>query len=156
MGGHGVPKTLSLWCAPYVKISLAEYTTAIFISELNIFNISMTTPLTPPSTLDLIHMLPLDEAIRTNLLAVYPDKLSFEDKAEVEDTMQMYYQELFDSLYGQHLHELVAQGPLPKDYDVTLNAQVAREIESQMQTTRDNTQIEELRTSLASISPTHD
>ncbi|MEI7653424.1 MAG: hypothetical protein WCJ70_04100 [bacterium] len=105
------------------------------------------------STVDLIRMLPLDEAMRANLLFVYPDKLSYEDKAEVEDTMWEYYAELFDSLYEQRLREMVAEGPLPTDYETILNERVAREIATVSQTSHDTAEIQKLRTSLATITP---
>ncbi len=65
------------------------------------------------STKDLLRYLPLGESTRTKLLEVYPDKVTFDQGAVIEDLAWRLFYAYFDMVYDVILRKETLENPGP-------------------------------------------
>ncbi len=105
------------------------------------------------TTKDVLKYLPLTDEVRGKLLAVYPDKVTYEQGVQIEDMAWRLFYVYFDMIYDTVLRKetLENPGPLEPGYHDRLLQKTEDLIMSEYQTDVTNDKLDELRKQLASL-----
>jgi len=107
------------------------------------------------NTSDLLKIIPIEEKTRAHLLDIYPDNCSYEDKGKIEELAWQYYGIVEEMVRQEEIQLLMAQGPLPEDYDLIIEPRVKARLEGEMNTKVDAQKIEDIRKSISAITTAH-
>jgi hypothetical protein len=102
------------------------------------------------TTKDVLKYLPLADEVREKLLAVYPEKVTYEQGVQIEDTTWRLFYAYFDMVYDTVLRKetLENPGPLEPGYHDRLLQKTEDLIMGEYQTDMTNDKLDELRKQL--------
>lgn len=103
------------------------------------------------TTKDILQYLPLSDEVRSKLLAVYPDKVTYEQGVKIEDMAWRLFYVYFDMVYDTVLRQetLENPGPLAPGAHDRLLQKTEELIMGEYQTVITNDKMEDLRKQIA-------